>query len=105
VAVDFVQNDPVVFPDPEAFRPDRFVGTRPDNYTWIPFGGGTRRCIGAAFAHQEMVTTLRLLLREFEFTTTHQPAERWQSRGVAWAPRGGGRAVVHRRSTPVVVSS
>jgi cytochrome P450 len=105
VAIDFVQNDPTVFPDPEAFRPDRFVGTRPDNYTWIPFGGGTRRCIGAAFAHQEMVTTLRLLLREFEFTTTHQPDERWQSRGVAWAPGRGGRAVLHRRSTPASLAA
>ena len=86
------------FADPEAFNPDRFVGNPPDNYAWIPYGGGIRRCIGAAFANMEMNVTLRTLLREFEFATTYAAGERRHSRGVATAPRQGGRAVVYRRS-------
>lgn len=85
------------FPDAAAFNPDRFVGNPPDNYAWIPYGGGVRRCIGAAFANMEMTVTLRTLLREFEFGTTYARGERLHSRGVATAPARGGRAVVYRR--------
>ena len=87
------------FADAKAFNPDRFVGNPPDNYAWIPYGGGVRRCIGAAFANMEMNVTLRTLLREFEFGTTYAPGERLHSRGVATAPAHGGRAVVYRRTT------
>ena len=75
------------------------MGNPPDNYAWIPYGGGVRRCIGAAFANMEMNVTLRTLLREFEFGTTYAPGERLHSRGVATAPAHGGRAVVYRRTT------
>jgi cytochrome P450 len=85
------------FPDAKVFNPDRFVGSPPDNYAWIPYGGGVRRCIGAAFANMEMNVTLRTLLREFEFGTTYARGERLHSRGVATAPAQGGRAVVYRR--------
>ena len=50
---------PTHFPDPYAFRPERFLGEKPDTYSWIPFGGGTRRCIGAAFAQLEMRVVLQ----------------------------------------------
>ena len=86
------------FPDAMSFNPDRFLGNPPDSHSWIPFGGGIRRCIGAAFANMEMHVTLRTLLREFEFGTTYSPGERRHSRGVATAPARGGRAVVYRRS-------
>jgi cytochrome P450 len=86
------------FPDAGTFDPDRFLGNPPDNYAWIPYGGGVRRCIGAAFANMEMNVTLRTLLREFEFGTTYAPGERTHSRGVATAPAHGGRAVVYRRT-------
>jgi cytochrome P450 len=85
------------FTDPQKFNPDRFLGTNPDTHTWIPYGGGIRRCIGAAFANMEMNVTLRTLLREFEFGTTYAPGERHHSRGIATAPSRGGRAVVYRR--------
>ena len=84
-------------PTPKSFNPDRFLGGNPDTHTWIPYGGGIRRCIGAAFANMEMNVTLRTLLREFEFGTTYAPGERIHSRGVATAPAHGGRAVVYRR--------
>ncbi len=85
------------FADPKVFNPDRFLGTNPDTHTWIPYGGGIRRCIGASFANMEMNVTLRTLLREFEFGTTYAAGERIHSRGVATAPARGGRAVVYRR--------
>lgn len=86
------------YADAAAFNPDRFLEHPPDSYTWIPFGGGVRRCIGAAFANMEMDVTLRTLLREFEFAPTDGPPERHHSRGVANAPARGGRAVVYRRA-------
>lgn len=93
------------FADPATFNPDRFLGANPDTYTWIPYGGGIRRCIGAAFANMEMTVTLRTLLREFEFGTTDAPGERRHSRGVATAPAHGGRAVVYRRPASTQLTS
>ncbi|MBJ7338509.1 cytochrome P450 [Mycolicibacterium sp.] len=93
------------FADPEVFDPDRFVGNQPDNYTWIPYGGGVRRCIGAAFANMEMVVVLRTLLRKFEFRSTYAPGESAHSRGVATAPARGGLAVLHRRTPRTAVGA
>ena len=89
--------DPRYFERPDEFLPDRFLGRAPDTYTWIPFGGGTRRCVGAAFAKMEMNVVLRTMLREVELEPTTEPDERWRPRGVAFAPARGGRAVVRRR--------
>lgn len=85
------------FEDPDAFRPERFLGTPPNPYAWVPFGGGLRRCPGAAFAQFEVAAVLRTLLGEFSLMPTTAPAERWHYRGVAYAPASGGRIVVHRR--------
>jgi cytochrome P450 family 138 len=98
VGISLVHEDDEVFPDAASFRPDRFVGVKPDSYAWIPFGGGTRRCIGAAFANMEMNVVLRTLLRDFELSSTYEAPERWHSRGVAYAPAKGGLAIVHRRT-------
>jgi cytochrome P450 len=101
VSISLIHDEDGVFPNAAAFDPDRFVGVNPDTYSWVPFGGGTRRCIGAAFAAMEMDVVLRTLLREFEIATTDEPDERWHSRGVAWAPGRGGLAVVRRRHATV----
>jgi cytochrome P450 family 138 len=98
VGIGLVHSDDAVFPDAARFNPDRFVGVKPDRYAWVPFGGGFRRCLGAAFADMEMNVVLATLLREFEIVPTHEPSERWHSRGVAYAPAKGGQAVVHRRA-------
>ena len=97
VSISLIHDDDSVFPNAAAFDPDRFVGVNPDTYSWVPFGGGTRRCIGAAFAALEMDVVLRTVLRDFEVLSTGEPDERWRSRGVAWAPAGGGVARVRRR--------
>jgi len=104
VAIDLVHEDESAFPNAHRFDPDRFLNAPADSYSWIPFGGGTRRCIGAAFANQEMVVVLRTLLRDYELSTTYAPDEKWLSRGVSWSPADGGRAIVHRRSRPAVVT-
>jgi cytochrome P450 family 138 len=99
VSIALIHDDDAVFPHAATFDPHRFEGARPDLYQWIPFGGGTRRCLGAAFATMEMTVVLRTLLRDFTLVPTTAPGERWHSRGVAYAPAKGGRAVVRRRTT------
>jgi cytochrome P450 len=90
------------FPDAASFNPDRFAGvSAPKPFSWIPFGGGVNRCIGAALANMEMDVTLRTLLRELRFAPTDAPGERRHWRGVATAPARGGRAVVYRRTAKV----
>jgi cytochrome P450 len=97
VAISLIHDDGALFPNPRAFDPSRFTDARPDLYQWIPFGGGTRRCLGAAFATMEMNVVLRTMLRDYTLVPTDEPDERWHSRGVANAPGKGGLAVVHRR--------
>jgi cytochrome P450 family 138 len=83
------------------FDPDRYVGRKPDTYAWIPFGGGMRRCLGAAFALFEIDVVLRTLLRNFELQPTTAAAEKPSFKGVAFAPAKGGRATGRRRRTPL----
>jgi cytochrome P450 len=94
--------DPELFPKPDRFDPDRFLDKLPDTYSWIPFGGGIRRCIGATFAHMELDVVLRVLLERVELLPTTERDERWRFKGVAWSPAEGGRAIVRRRRTGVV---
>ena len=98
VSIYLMHRDETLFSNPQSFDPDRFAGSRPDTYQWIPFGGGARRCLGAAFAQMEMSVVLSILLRDFTLEPTSQRGERWHSRGVAYCPAKGGRAVVHRRT-------
>ena len=65
-----------VYPEPRAFRPERFLQTPPGTYTWIPFGGGVRRCLGAAFAEMEMRIALREILRRRSLRPASPVAER-----------------------------
>jgi hypothetical protein len=88
-------------PNARSFDPDRYVGQKPDTYAWIPFGGGVRRCLGAAFAQLEMEVVIRTMLRRFQLQPTTAPGERLHFRGVAFAPAKGGLAVVRRRREPL----
>jgi cytochrome P450 len=97
VSISQIHDDPDVFPDPERFDPQRYIGSKPSSFAWIPFGGGTRRCVGAAFANMEMEVVLRTVLRHFTIETTAAPGEQWHCRGVAYTPKDGGRVVVRRR--------
>jgi len=96
-SVEAVHNNPALFDHPERFDPDRFVGVRPDPAEWIPFGGGARRCIGAAFAQMELRVVLTTLLRHYELVPTGAPDERRRFKGVASAPADGGRVLLRPR--------
>ncbi|WP_422743369.1 cytochrome P450 [Mycobacterium sp. WMMD1722] len=91
---------PANYPDPLRFDPSRFADTKPDTSAWIPYGGGVRRCVGAAFANTEMLITLRELLRTYTVEPTSEPDEKSRSRGITNAPASGAVAVVHRRRRP-----
>ncbi|ORB27015.1 cytochrome P450 [Mycolicibacterium parafortuitum] len=97
VAIREVHHRSQDFPDPQRFDPQRFVGQRPPTLSHIPFGGGTRRCVGAAFANVEMDVVLRTVLRHFTIETTAAAGEKMHSRGVAYTPADGGRVVMRRR--------
>jgi cytochrome P450 len=90
--------DPQLFEEPERFNPDRFYDKLPETYSWIPFGGGIRRCIGATFAHMELDVVLRVMLQRVTLQPTDAPDESWKFKGVAWSPGSGGRVTVHRRA-------
>ena len=96
-----LQRDERFHPNATSFDPDRYLGHKPETYAWIPFGGGVRRCIGAAFAQLEMDVVIRTMLRHFELLPTEATGERESFRGVAFAPAKGGLAVVRRRRAPL----
>ena len=101
VCISLIHDRVEEFPDPERFDPQRYIGNRPPTFAWIPFGGGTRRCVGAAFANVEIDVVLRTVLRHFTIDTTMAQDEKSHFRGVAFTPKDGGRIVVHRRPTPL----
>lgn len=89
-------HDPALYPQPHAFRPERFLGTKPDTYGWIPFGGGMRRCIGASFAQLEMREVLGAVLAAVDLRADDTAPELTGRRAIILAPRRGARAVVAR---------
>jgi len=97
-----VQHDPDIYPDPHAFRPERFLDSSPGTYSWIPFGGGRRRCLGASFAMLEMKVVIRALLGGCELRATDEGVEVAQRRNITVRPARGGRVVVaEREQVPV----
>jgi cytochrome P450 family 135 len=85
------------FPDPYAFRPERFLDGGAPTYSWIPFGGGTRRCLGAAFAQFEMRVVLETVLRSVDLVPAEPGAEPVVRRNVTLSPAHGMPVVVERR--------
>jgi cytochrome P450 len=84
------------FPAPEQFRPERFLDAKTDNYAWIPFGGGVRRCIGAAFAEYEMRTILREFVGRADLEAVDQRPEQVKIRNITLVPGNGARVVLRR---------
>jgi cytochrome P450 len=91
------QRDPEVYPDPEAFRPERFLGVQPDPYSWLPFGGGARRCIGAAFAVYEMKVVLGTILAGADLALAQRVPARIRRRAITFWPERGTRVTLQRR--------
>ncbi len=92
-----VHHDPDVYPEPYAFRPERFLEQAPGTYTLIPFGGGRRRCIGASFALQEMKIVLRTVLAGCEVEAGAPGPERTRRRGITLSPARGCLVVLRER--------
>ena len=96
-----VHRRPDVYSEPLAWRVDRFLGMRPPAGGWIPFGGGVRRCVGAAFSPLEARTVLDELVRALEFQPAGPPTREVWRRGVVLVPMWGGPVVASRRlATP-----
>jgi cytochrome P450 len=93
--IHLVHRRPDVYPDPDSFRPERFLERPAGTYTWIPFGGGIRRCIGASFAIFEMKTVLRTLLRAGRVSAPERDPEPVARRGLTLVPARGARVVWH----------
>ena len=86
-----------VYPDPFAFRPERFLGVRPGTYTWIPFGGGIRRCLGSALAMAEQRVVLRAIARRTDLVAADPAPERARHRNVTMIPAHGAKAIVRSK--------
>ena len=95
-AICLVQRDARRFEGPFAFRPERFLGEGAEPYTWIPFGGGIRRCLGAAFAQMEMRVVMRTILRRATLSADRPEGERTKVRHITQVPARGARVVVER---------
>lgn len=92
-----------LFPEPEEFRPERFLDGKADSYAWIPFGGGVRRCLGAAFAQYEMRIVLKTILERAELSAPDPQPERVKIRNITLAPGKGTEVVLERplRAHPI----
>jgi cytochrome P450 len=99
-----IHHDPEIYPDPQAFRPERFLDNPPGTYTWIPFGGGRRRCLGASFAMLEMKVVIRTLLSTCELQDCGEGVEVAQRRNITVRPARGGRVVLGERERVAVAS-
>jgi cytochrome P450 len=99
VSIVAVHNRPDVYPDPSRFRPERFVGQKPGTYTWIPFGGGIRRCLGASLAMAEQRVVLAAIARRTDLAPADPAPEPARQRNVTMIPGFGGRVVLSRPST------
>ncbi|HZO78524.1 MAG TPA: cytochrome P450 [Solirubrobacteraceae bacterium] len=93
-SVYLVHRRPDVYPDPDRFIPERFLGSPPGTYTWIPFGGGTRRCLGGAFAQFEMRVVLSELVRRRTLSPASPRPERVFRRAVTETPRRDAEVVI-----------
>lgn len=93
-----VHHDPEIYPDPYAFRPERFLDEYPGTYTLIPFGGGRRRCLGASFAILEMKAVLRAVFGSLELGSAGETLELTRRRAITVSPRHGARAVLRERA-------
>jgi cytochrome P450 len=94
ISILLVHHRPDVYPDPFAFRPERFLAAKPSTYAWIPFGGGIRRCLGASLAMAEQRVVMRTIARRTDMVAADPEPERALHRNVTMIPARGAQVVV-----------
>jgi cytochrome P450 len=94
-----LHRNPAIYDDPEQFRPERFIGTQPPPYAWIPFGGGVRRCLGSGFALAEMRAVMSTVLAQVDLRPAEQADERLVRRAFTLSPGAGAEVIASRRRT------
>ena len=97
ISASLIHHDPAIYPDPYAFRPERFLDRKPGTYTWLPFGGGRRRCIGASFALLEMRAVLRQAAARFAIEPAAAAPAGMRRRMITITPGDAARVVLHPR--------
>jgi cytochrome P450 len=93
-----VNRNAETYPEPDAFRPERFLEQAPETYAWIPFGGGIRRCIGASLAQLEMRRVLHVVLRRARLRPAGSQPDRPVRRAIVYPPRRGARVMLESRA-------
>jgi cytochrome P450 family 135 len=88
-----------LYPDAHLWRPERWLGTEAESFAWIPFGGGVRRCVGAAFATMEMAEVLRMVAAQLRLSPTAPRGERMRRRGLTLQPGRGAEVVLSDASS------
>jgi len=89
---------PDLYPEPEQFKPERFLDFKPKPYTWLPFGGGVRRCLGMAFAMYEMKVVMATILSRADLSLASASSDRMARRGITFSPSDGSRVVIRARA-------
>jgi cytochrome P450 len=97
--IHLIHRDERHYPEAHRFLPERFVGKQPGTYTWIPFGGGVRRCLAASYAEMEMKRVLRIVLETTELRAVENDGERARKSAIAFAPDQKGLVIAEPRET------
>jgi cytochrome P450 len=84
--IHLIHRSEAIYPQAKSFIPERFIGRQPGTYTWIPFGGGTRRCLAASYAEMEMKRVLRTVFTEVELRPVENRSERMRKSAISFSP-------------------
>jgi cytochrome P450 len=91
--IHLIHRSEAIYPQAKSFVPERFIGRQPGTYTWIPFGGGTRRCLAASYAEMEMKRVLRTVFTEVELRPVENRSERMRKSAISFSPDRSGLVI------------